>query len=106
MNVSELLSLPGKDNPVLCKDGQVGMLLIYPVNHSTTRCGVQVPGEPEHRWIEAAELVAAPQGALRQAGAPRFPNKPSMFDSNYLQQLLLSMDWAQRGGTTLDAWNF
>lgn len=90
MKVSEL---SGSDNPVLCADGKLGMLVIYPGNDG--RCGVQVHGEAEHRWIAVTDLAASEGGALRQAGAPAMP--PSIAQQD-MSQLLLAVDWAARGG--------
>lgn len=95
MNREQVLNLPGNDNPVLCVDGKLGMLVVYPGKPGETRCGVQVHGENEHRWIEAADLTASEGGALRQAGAPKMPPASAQHD---MAQMLLAMDWAQRGG--------
>ena len=93
MQNEEVMNLPGKDNPVLCADGKLGMLLIYP--RTDGLCGVQVRGEEEHRWIAAADLTAGEGGALRQAGAPTLPPASAQQD---MTQMLLAMDWASRGG--------
>lgn len=95
MNREHVINLPGRDNPVLCADGKLGMLVLYPSQPGETRCGVQVPGEDEHRWIQAADLTASEGGALRQAGAPKMPPASAQHD---MTQLLLVIDWAQRGG--------
>lgn len=94
MQNEEVMSLPGKDNPVLCADGKFGMLLIYPGKDGM--CGVQVHGEEEHRWIAATDLTTTDGGALRQAGSPQWP--PGTGD---MVQTMLSMDWASRGGSCL-----
>lgn len=94
MERERVLSLPGSDNPVLCADGKLGMLVLYP-SQQGDRCGVQVHGEGDHRWIDAADLTASEGGALRQAGAPKMPPASAQHD---LVQMLLAMDWAQRGG--------
>ena len=95
MNREQVLNLPGNDNPVLCLDGKLGILVVYPSQTGETRCGVQVHGEDDHRWIEAADLTASDGGALRQAGAPKMPSTSAQHD---MVQLLLAMDWDQRGG--------
>lgn len=95
MEREQVMNLPGNDNPVLCADGKLGMLVLYPSQPGETRCGVQVHGEDEHRWIEAADLTASEGGALRQAGAPKMPPASAQHD---MAQMLLAMDWAQRGG--------
>ncbi len=95
MDREQVMKLPGNDNPVLCADGKLGMLAFYPSQPSETRCGVQVHGEEDPRWIEAADLTASDGGALRQDGAPKMPPASAQHD---MVQLLLAMDWAQRGG--------
>lgn len=91
MQNEDVMNLPGYNNPVLCADGKFGMLLIFP--RADGLCGVQVPGEEEHRWIPAADMTATDSGALRQAGSPRIP--PETLDA---VQTMLSMDWVSRGG--------
>lgn len=91
MTDDDVMNLPGHDNPVLCTDGILGMLVVYPINGQP--CGVQVPGEEEHRWIESGSLSAGAGGALRQAGAPTTP-PPAIS----IEQVILSMDWTARGG--------
>lgn len=94
MNKDQVLNLPGKDNPVLCADGKLGMLVIYPGDYSEL-CGVQVHGEEEHRWVAPGDLTASAGGALRQSGAPKMPPASAQDD---MLQMMLAMDWAQRGG--------
>lgn len=98
MQNEEVMNLPGKDNPVLCADGKLGMLLIYPGKDGL--CGVQVHGEEEHRWIAADDLTASDGGALRQSGAPSMPPASAQHD---FVQMMLAMDWAQRGGPFIGA---
>ncbi len=93
MRNEEVINLPGRNNPVLCKDGKLGMLLIYPGKDGL--CGVQVGGEEDHRWIAAADLISGEGGALRQEGAPTMPLASAQQD---MAQMLLAMDWASRGG--------
>ncbi|MFH2081444.1 MAG: hypothetical protein ABIK08_08150, partial [Pseudomonadota bacterium] len=93
MKKEEVMNLPGSDNPVLCADGKLGMLLIYPGEDGL--CGVQVHGEEEHRWISVEDLTATDGGALRQAGAPAMPPATAQSD---MVQMMLAMDWASRGG--------
>ena len=98
MNREQVLNLPGNDNPVLCMDGKLGILAVYPGQPSETRCGVQVHGEHEHRWIEAADLTASEGGALRQTGSPKVPSPIAQQD---MTQLLLAIDWERRGGSLM-----
>lgn len=98
MKREDLLNLPGKDNPVLCADGKLGMLLIFGTEDDT--CGVQVHGEELHRWIPAADLTASEGGALRQTGAPAMPPAGAQAD---MVQMMLAMDWAARGGPFIGA---
>lgn len=95
MNREQMLDMLGNDNPVLCGDGKLGMLVAYIAQPGNTLCGVQVPGEDAHRWIDVSDLTASEHGALRQAGAPKMPPACAQHD---MAQLLLAMDWAQRGG--------
>lgn len=97
MKREELLNLPGNNNPVLCADGKLGMLLIFGTDDM---CGVQVHGEELHRWIPAAELTASDGGALRQAGAPAMPPEIAPTD---MVQIMLAVDWAERGGPFIGA---
>ena len=90
----QVMDLPGKQNPVLCADGMLGMLLLYP-NKPGDACGIQVHGEEQHRWIQPFELTASAGGALRQDGAPAMP--PASFQADMVQ-LMLAIDWALRGG--------
>jgi hypothetical protein len=62
-----------KDTPVLCLDGNVGMLVQYPSGDAPSDpAGVQVPGEPGLRWLPQVGLQ--PSGsALKQEGSPRRP---------------------------------
>lgn len=59
--------------PILCFDGAVGMLTRYPLGESPINlAGVEVPGEPDIRWIPRQDLKRAGE-ALRQNGSPPFP---------------------------------
>lgn len=99
MKRENLLNLPGNNNPVLCADGKLGTLLIFGTEDDDT-CGVQVHGEEDHRWISAADLTASEGGALRQTGAPAMPPASAQAD---MVQLMLAMDWAERGGPFIGA---
>ena len=93
MFAKDVINLPGGNNPVLCTDGKLGMLLICPGVDGI--CGVQVHGEDEHRWIAASDLTASEDGALRQVNAPTMPPPSAQSD---LVQLMLAVDWVSRGG--------
>ena len=93
MQNKDVMALPGSDNPVLCADGKLGMLLVYP--GAGGLCAVQVPGEEDLRWIAVADLTASEGGALRQVGAPPMPPAAAQHD---LAQTMLALDWACRGG--------
>jgi hypothetical protein len=93
MTRDDLYDLPGTTPPVLLDDGKLGMLVLYPLPPKFL-CGVQVPGEEEHRWIDPADLTATTGGALRQEGAPVLPDKGGLSND----QALLLMDWIDRGG--------
>ena len=72
MDFADLLA-KGKDTPVLCADGKVGLLVEFPLSDaSTDLAGVGVPGEANIRWIPPQELHRA-GGALRQTGSPEYP---------------------------------
>ena len=97
MTLDDMLTLPGSSNPVLCKDGRVGILTLYPTPTDVT-CGVQVDGEPEARMISCSDLFASPLGALRERGAPSLPTSrrnDSMLDS------LLIVEWVDRDGPSI-----
>lgn len=97
MKTDEVMNLIGRDNPVLCADGKLGMLVVYPRDDG--RCGVQVHGEDEHRWIAVEDLTASKNGALRQVGAPAMPPASAQQD---MVQMLLAVDWAARGGPFIE----
>ena len=99
MDQHHVMELPDNDNPVLCADGKLGMLVLRPTRPGDS-CGVQVHGENEYRWILPSELTASLCGAVRQNGAPKAPPGSAQDD---MVQLLLSLDWAQRGGLLIDA---
>lgn len=96
MKIDEVMGLTG-NNPVLCTDGMFGMLLVFP--NESGSCGVQVPGEESHRWIDAADLTASAGGALRQRGSPMFSPLAALRDSAV--QSMLYMDWKARGGADI-----
>lgn len=98
MKFADLLNIAGNDNPVLCADGKLGMLLIFSTEDDS--CGVQVPGEELHRFIPVADLAASEGGALMQAGAPAMPTASAQGD---IIQMMLAMDWAERGGPFIGA---
>lgn len=98
MKNEDVAKLPGNNNPVLCADGKLGMLLLYP--GADGLCGVQVHGEEEHRWILAERLSASDGGALRESNAPKLPPATAQADP---VQLMLAMDWAQRDGPFIEA---
>lgn len=95
----EVLSLPGDNNPVLCADGKLGMLLVYPTK-TDGLCGVQVHGEELHRLIPSSHLSASTRGALRENGAPEMPPASAQ---ECPVQFMLAMDWAGRGGPYIGA---
>ena len=95
MTRDDLYDLPGTTPPVLLDDGKLGMLVLYPLPPKFL-CGVQVPGEEEHRWIDPADLTATTGGALRQEGAPILP--PQRVNALSPSQALILMDWIDRGG--------
>lgn len=66
MDAKDVTELPGNDSPVLCADGKMGMLILYPIHNDL--CGVQVHGEEGIRWISCADLTASSEGALKQKG--------------------------------------
>lgn len=92
MNVEEFYALPVNQNPVLCADGLMGMLIQLPYDDSPL-AGVQVNGEDDMRWIHCAHLRSSPRGALTQTSAPVYPNLPSN-----MMQLILCCDWVKLGG--------
>jgi hypothetical protein len=93
MTIDEVYDLPGTTPPVLLEDGKLGVLVIYPLRPKFL-CGVQVPGEEEHRWVDPADLTATTGGALRQEGSPVLPDKGNLSKA----QALLLIDWIGSGG--------
>jgi hypothetical protein len=57
--------------PVLCKDGQIGLLIGYPIRDGD-EARIQVPGEEEARRILPARLHDAGGDALFEDDAPPF----------------------------------
>ena len=53
MKDSEVMQLDD-GTPVKLKDGNFGMLIRFPADGD--KCGIQVPGEDDIRWIESARL--------------------------------------------------
>lgn len=48
-------------------DGAIGILCIVPTrDQADDQCGIQVPGEGEHRWMDAAVLEQMAPGMLRE----------------------------------------
>jgi hypothetical protein len=91
----QVRSLWSQDSPVLCQDGKFGMLVIFPHDNESD-CGVQVPGEENHRWISTSNLKSSEGGAIRQNGSKIAP-----VDQADMAQLLLAMDWMRRGGMSI-----
>lgn len=98
MTKDELLAMEEGPLVVLCKDGLLGLLLLYPTERSPL-CGIQVSGEDLHRYVPLEELTGTREGALRQQGAPRFP--PVAIANKSLLQRMLAVSWATRGGLSL-----
>ena len=72
MDFAELLA-KGKDTPVLCSDGAVGLLVEFPGGDAVANpAGFNVPGESALRWIPLRELHRS-GSALRQWGSPAHP---------------------------------
>lgn len=95
MTRDELLSLPGGEPPCLCADGKLGMLTCFP--GSDDRCGVQVHGENEHRWMTTADLSDEGGGALVQAGADlKAIFSAALNPATDPVQKLLAMSWVER----------
>lgn len=96
-NRADLLA-KGKDTPVLCTDGVVGMLVEFPIGDAPTDlAGIGVPGESDLRRIPQQELHRA-GGALRQSGSPEYPlvldvegdSADTIFTRRLLRELWLS----------------
>lgn len=95
MNVAEVHALPS-NSPVLCSDGMIGMFIIYP-SANKPKCGVQVHGEKDIRWIDVADLTANTKGAIRQINSPFVPQ----VEFGNLAQRLLALDWIEREGISI-----
>lgn len=62
MTKDEIYKIKNK-NLVLLLDGRIGMLIRYPsTDTEDTKCGVQVCGEEEIRWINCNALVVIEAG--------------------------------------------
>jgi len=69
MTRDELWNLPAGDPPVMLPDGKVGLLTVFPSKYSDDElCGVQVPGEQEHRWYHRDNISALSGAALIAKG--------------------------------------
>ncbi len=67
----ELWNHPLGEPPVLLPDGRVGLLTTCPTSRAeSTLCGIQVPGEPEHRWYHHDKIKLLSGGALIAEGKP------------------------------------
>lgn len=97
MNPEDVLSLPGRDQPVLCADGAMGILIQYPAGDCAT-CGVQVHGEEDARQIPCHRLAASKDGAMRETSAADTPKKPA---TNELLHMMLPMEWIKLGGNSI-----
>lgn len=71
MTNDEIYALPS-ETLILCADGSMAMLIQLPSDDGRT--GVQVPGEPDIRWIDAARLERRGKGAVAETGAPAEPS--------------------------------
>ena len=89
LEIEEMHNLEGSDNPVLCVDGKIGMLTVYP--DSSGLCGIQVNGQEEHRWINVKDLRSSIGGAIWHVNSPALPPVPT--DT---VQVMMLMDWWSR----------
>ena len=72
MDFADLLA-KGKNTPVLCSDGAVGLLVEFPLGVTPADlAGLGVPGESDLRWIPMREFHRS-GSALRQLGSPTHP---------------------------------
>ena len=79
MTREELWNWPLSAPPVLLPDGNIGQLTVVPSMHGKDDlCGVQVPGEPDHRWYHRDNLSVL----LRS---------PALLSSRSLTQAVLMM---------------
>jgi len=71
MRKEELWNNPLGEPPVLLPDGSVGLLTVCPSDREeSVLCGIQVPGEPEHRWYHHDKIIMVGGGALVAMGEP------------------------------------
>ena len=78
VTIDRLLSMSGMP-PVILKDGNLGLLLIYPTKEDP-QVGIQVYGEPVHRWISIHDLEERLDFSLAEIGAPSMEEIAKKFD--------------------------
>lgn len=54
IELEEAKKLPA-NTPVRLKENRYGVLCIYPEDDGI--CGIQIPGEQEHRWVNCKNLL-------------------------------------------------
>lgn len=86
MQKSDVVEL-GSGVIVLCSDGNYGMLVSFPTTDEL--CGIQVPGEHEHRWIESVDLCRVGEHSLSQLVDGTISEPP--LAASDMEQLLLHM---------------
>ena len=71
MNKEDLWNHPLGEPPIALLDGSFGLLTVYPTkDEKSVLCGVQVPGEDEHRWYHHDNIIDVGGGALVAVGRP------------------------------------
>lgn len=86
--------------PCLLADGTMSLIT---TTRNGTHAGCQVPGADDITWVAIADLSATSRHAFRQNGGKTFPNNCTGPDGDR-RQLLLCIDWAQRGGPLPEAY--
>lgn len=87
MTLSDMLALPGADNPILLADGRMGLLRALPTEYDG-KAVISVFGEVEYRRICPNEIEASAAGALRQHDSPATPKNELVFDGMVYAQWL------------------
>ncbi len=69
MKKEEFWNHPLGEPPVYLPDGSIGLLTISPRDTpESVLCGIQVPGELEHRWYHHNKIKLVASGALIAEG--------------------------------------
>jgi hypothetical protein len=66
---SEEISVLCINSPIKLQDNRMGLLIRYPDKDNDNKCGIQVFGEEEIRWIKCEKIIDCGNGALMEVCA-------------------------------------